>query len=473
MGIKRYIANADTTITNAYEQSFTRRAYYANMGGSDVLEVFSIFGQVTDASIENSRILIKFPVDNIISNREQGIVPNSGSVNFFIKLSNVRHSLSLPSNYDLLIVPVSSSWEEGTGLDMESYLDKGATITEGIGTNWKYKSLDAPWATDGGDFIYSLSKTFHINNGDEDILLDVTDIIEKQISGQIENNGFGIMLSGSYESMPASSSYYTKRFSARNSQYFYNRPYLEARWESTVKDDRGDFYSYSNLLDDEDNKYNLYFYNKIKGRNKNIANNPDVTVRFFTDVLKTQEVFPTYISMSNPGAGIYKTCVTIDTSASYLYDFWVDSVNTESVYFSSSFDIKNILGYESDDDQDYVFKIKNLKDKYTNSENVRFKIFSRKKNWNPTIYNVANNDIENSIHKNLYYRIYRSADNYNVIDYSTGSLKHSITSYDLNGNYFDLDMSIFQPDYSYIIKLGLYENNSIKECSEVFKFRIE
>ena len=45
MAIRRYTAIADTTITNAYKANLTTRGTDANMGQSDILEVFSIHGQ--------------------------------------------------------------------------------------------------------------------------------------------------------------------------------------------------------------------------------------------------------------------------------------------------------------------------------------------------------------------------------------------------------------------------------------------
>ena len=63
MAIKRYVANADTTITNAFKADLTTRGTGSNMGAADVLEVFSIYGQQTTSSAELSRILIQFPVD--------------------------------------------------------------------------------------------------------------------------------------------------------------------------------------------------------------------------------------------------------------------------------------------------------------------------------------------------------------------------------------------------------------------------
>ena len=45
MGIKRYVATKDNTITNAYMFNLTTLATGSNMGASDILEVFSIYGQ--------------------------------------------------------------------------------------------------------------------------------------------------------------------------------------------------------------------------------------------------------------------------------------------------------------------------------------------------------------------------------------------------------------------------------------------
>ena len=46
-------------------------------------------------------------------------------------------------------------------------------------------------------------------------------------------------------------------------------------------------------------------------------------------------------------------------------------------------------------------------------------------------------------------------------------------SYDNSGSYFDLDMSMFEPDYAYGIKFVYYDNDSWKEQKEMFKFRVE
>ena len=124
MAIKKYIANKDNTITNAYKLDLATRATGSNMGSADILEVFSIYGQQTTSSAELSRVLTQFPVDTISSDRTAGSIPGSGSVNFYLRLFNARHSEQLAKDFTVSVFAISSSWEEGTGLDMESYKDK-------------------------------------------------------------------------------------------------------------------------------------------------------------------------------------------------------------------------------------------------------------------------------------------------------------------------------------------------------------
>ena len=56
MSIRRYNADADTTITNAYKANLKTRATGSNMGESDILEVFNIYAQASATSTEQSRI---------------------------------------------------------------------------------------------------------------------------------------------------------------------------------------------------------------------------------------------------------------------------------------------------------------------------------------------------------------------------------------------------------------------------------
>ena len=136
MALKRYFSTADNTITNAFQENLTIRGTGSNMGAADVVEVFSILGQVSGASgltSELSRALVQFPISNVITDRTAGNIPASGSVSFFLKMYNAEHTRTTPTNYTITITQVSSSWQEGYGLDMEFYED---LTRNKIGSNW-------------------------------------------------------------------------------------------------------------------------------------------------------------------------------------------------------------------------------------------------------------------------------------------------------------------------------------------------
>ena len=85
MSIKRYFAIKDNTITNAYKANLTSRGVSGNMGQSDILEIFHIYGQASSASAENARILIEFDTDSINTDRLNKHHPIIGQREIFLK----------------------------------------------------------------------------------------------------------------------------------------------------------------------------------------------------------------------------------------------------------------------------------------------------------------------------------------------------------------------------------------------------
>ena len=69
------------------------------------------------------RILIKFPVTDISTDRTNSDIPASGSVSFYLRMYNAEHSKTVPRDYTLTVLTVSQSWQEGVGLDLEGYKD--------------------------------------------------------------------------------------------------------------------------------------------------------------------------------------------------------------------------------------------------------------------------------------------------------------------------------------------------------------
>ena len=71
--------------------------------------------------------------------------------------------------------------------------------------------------------------------------------------------------------------------------------------------------------------------------------------------------------------------------------------------------------------------------------------------------------------------MHRLIDNTVIIPFDTGSDKSTEMSYDVSGNYFDLSMDLFEPGYSYGLKVSYYDESVLGyvEQPSVWKFRVE
>jgi hypothetical protein len=526
MAIKRYEATKDNTITNAFKQDLVTRGTGSNIGQSDILEVFSIYAQATSGSSELSRILIQFPVSGsstgeIKQDRDDGNIPASGSVNFYLRLYNAKHSQTLPIEPTYNVLAISQSWSEGYGLGMEEYKDHGAS-------NWVKRTDDESWGYVGGDYhtasynpgVTLPGYTTTLTNGQDDLFLDITSLVEEWIAGSAtsgrQNYGLGIFLTSSQEAYFSSStglnsveasgseihnvdgttrSYYTKKFFARGTEFFIKRPTIEARWDSSLADDRGNFCYSSSLAPAADNLNTLVLYNRVRGQLKNIPRigTGEIFVNLYSgsgdnSEPSTQKLVPSsgsyvqqygsYITTVITGGyhdtGIYTASFALTSSTANLtkvFDVWSGSVDGE--YFTGSFKPTDISTTEINPLNTFFININNLRDKYSTDETARFRLYVRERDWCPTIYTKARNTIENKTIDQAYYKIYRIHDNEEIIGYGTGSDSHTKLSHDISGSYFDLDTSLLESGYMYGIKFIFNYNGGYTEQNEEFKFRIE
>jgi len=468
MAIKRYKATADNTIANGYQENLGTRATGSNMGQADVSEVYSIYGRATTSSSELSRIITQFDTTTIASDRTAGTIPASGKVNFYLRLYNAETSKTVPRDFKLVVEAISRAWTEGDGLDLENYKDLGVS-------NWISASQGVAWTAAGGD--YHTTPTFEqtFETGLEDLDLDITTLVEQWIAGSKTNYGVGVRLTSSVES--ATTSYYTKRFFARGTQYFFKKPVIEARWNSSLQDDRGDFYMSSSLAPAADNLNTLYLYNYVRGQLTNI---PAIGAgELYVDLYETlggttlTQVLQTPATGGYVSPGVYSCSVGLTGTYSTIRDVWYSG---STQYFTGTISPKSFGGAgASTGNSRYVTNIKNLRAKYFSEEEARMNVYVRSKNWSPTIYTVASTEIENTIIPSASYRVYRVLDGLNAIPHGTGSDLQTILSYDVSGNYFNLDMSLLEPGYEYGIKLAFYDSQrqSWIEQDQKFLFRVE
>lgn len=485
MAIKKYFATADTTISNAFDQTLltSNRATGSNMGASDILEVFSLYGQGSSSSglsSELSRVLVQFDTTLIEADRIAGTIPTASAVSFYLKLYNARHPETLPKDYAMTISAVSQSWQEGDGLDMVNYTDKTYGLS---GSTWSSRGTEGAWDTAGGD--YHASPTFEVSfpEGYENLEVNVTSLVEEWLRGDKSNYGFGVALTSAIEAREKS--FYTKKFFARGTEFYYKRPCLEARWDNSKQDDRGMFFLSSSLAPAEDNLNKIYLYNTIRGRLRDIPSigTDKIYVSIYSgsalntapsgspldlveDGIHVSENYPNVITGSHVSTGIYQATFAFTGSSTLtkVYDVWfsgseaLTSAEGATQLNTGSIELKRFSTDVYNPSIRYILSLSNMRESYGPTETARFKLYARPRNWSPNIYVKTVDVPETTIITSASYEIFRASDGLKVIPFGTGSDYHTALSYNISGNYFDLDMSNLEKDQMYGIRFAFYDD---------------
>lgn len=283
-------------------------------------------------------------------------------------------------------------------------------------------------------------------------------------------------------------------FFGRTSEFFFYQPTIEAQWDSTRKDNRGNFVISSSLAPAADNLNTLYLYNVVRGQLTNIPNlsNNKLIVEVFSgstspvgsalNIINSSGQSVTAVTggllveNGNTITGVYTASFASTSSLETVFDVWHTGSGVSRVeFYTGSYEPEVVdtsdLLYETT----YLTTITNLDDTYARGQKPRLRVFVRDKNWSPNIYTVANSTVETTTIDNAYYKVFRSIDNLEIIPFGTGSSNNNFTrlSYDISGNYFELDTSCLEAGYSYGIQFAYYLQGEYRQQPEVFKFKIE
>ncbi len=488
MGIKKYFITKDSTITNAYDSFLTKRMTESNMGASDIMEVFVLWDRDGATSVVNnelSRALVYLDQVAIETDITNGLY-DAANAKFYLKMFNAAHGETVPRNYTIQVMPLTRDWVEGEGLDMQNYSDTG-------GVCWLNASDTMPWATEGGDYSTGALFTQTFISGVEDLEIDITTLVNEWLSGSRDNHGLILKM----QIEDAEEAFYTKKFFARKSHYFFHRPMIEVRYEEdsssfstdhrSESDGRNNFYFSSPLASSADNTNTLFLYNFVRGQLKDIPGygsgglNPVVRIYDDSRSICLSGILPaTWVR-----TGVYSVDVILSgntTDSPTLHDCWYLLPTDTDAVWVGDITTKEITGsvpeYEVSNKYEthYVIQIRDLKYEYRNDEVVRFRLFIREKDWKPNIYKTywEDHSSDRSIVSDLYYKIVRPADNFTVIDYShdDDSIDYSHVCYDDVSNYFTLDLSTLEPSFAYEIKFLYKSGSDFVEADNVFKFRV-
>ena len=187
----------------------------------------------------------------------------------FNKYNNAKRAKSFNLNFFLLEQP----WDMGGGFDYKrDGYESLNTIYSTDGSNWYKADNQTLWGHDG---VFNYDKiaenaiaTQHFDMGNESIDIDITEVVNAMIIGELPNYGIGICFDEENECTDNSYLTYVGFFTSHTHTFF--KPYVETIYHDAIADDRANFYL------DKDNR--LYFYASAGGNMVNLDELPTCTI---------------------------------------------------------------------------------------------------------------------------------------------------------------------------------------------------
>tara|TARA_Y100001963_G_C6779645_1_gene449186 strand:- start:739 stop:1983 length:1245 start_codon:yes stop_codon:yes gene_type:complete len=392
-----------------------------NHGGDEVLELQKYFNTTDSASYTYgiTRILTQFDITDISKSMASSEIHDA---KFFLRLYSTDSS-HLSANYSMSAFPLSGSWEEGTGKNLDNPIIKD-------GVSWKYTNseLFTTWSFGGGAIpgitvssggrvfgsgsesngsgsqyggVWYTGSGFHssqsFNYESPDINMDVTNIVYKWISGSagttypngISNNGFILIRGDGYP----------------------DREYTASLVDSNQENDNS--------------RQDLKFFS----RNTNTIYPPKLEVR-------------------------WNDSVGISTGVS------------EEGNYTSSFTALDMSGKTDN----YIY-MRGLRPQYKETETVKFRVGARKrfigKTFSTSVQNITGSYISDT------------SGSYSIRDLSTDEIiipfsEYTYLSLDSGSMYFKQDLNTFQPGrvYKILIRVKYDDNQEIIYDDDSFQFKI-
>ena len=451
--IYRIYPTKDTFITNDSVPPSLARLTGSNVGKSEELDVFKragISGTIGSAGSSSlGRVLMQFDLSKFSELTASGDIPTS-AITFRLRMNHKSRGCPQPTSYDMVIKPVSSPWDEGIGMDVESYGDDGYA-------NWVKRTSTDYWTTQGGDFLSSPTASAHFDTGFEDIDADVTDLVAAWLTGSITNSGLGIMMDPTIESDLNYTDYYRKKFYSRQTFYADRGPYLEARVNDFAGDDRANM-QWSRTG-------SLYLYNVIGGVFRDLVGEVVVSIADSSGTLLS-------VTASHGTTGIYSASFVLPTgsySGSLFYDKWragADQQVTGTFTFSKSGPVNTLTQYP------LVARIRNLQDEYVPEDVPVFEVAFRKRPHTLPVFQTASLGPVPYIVERAWYAIENDATKERVVPFGTGSQDHTRLSYGGSGNSFKFHMTNLHAGNVYRIILLVDEQGRKQVIDPGFRFKV-
>ncbi len=343
-----------------------------------------------------TRTLVYFDVERLKKMYENKVYPDLSKLKHYLKIINAGsldftqiHSDDISSindaqklrasSFDLIFFLIPKFWDGGKGYDYnvnffnQGYISKecsnGIKLLSRDGSNWYQPRNGYTWDEDGVYSNETLSKEYdkfssnegseiiiarqHFDIGNENINVDITDVVNKFITDELDNYGIGIAFTPMLEIENCNIENYIGLVTHKTSSFF--EPYVETIYEDYISDDR------SHFMIGKNNK--LYLYCNIGGELVNL------------DEIPTCEVNGNKYEVKQYSQGIYYIDIMIANGVfrtnTMLYDVWGNII---------------YQGVKYDDiELDFTLKSNSLFFNVGNSIEVSNKLI-------PTIYGIKENE---------------------------------------------------------------------------------
>ena len=477
-------ASKDTYITNKIINN-TFRATDSNVGQAGTLDLFKLYNENTltgsSEQTELTRLLLQFDLGKVSQMQAAGKIDiNDSTFKCFITLHDVYGGQATPENFDVILFPLSQSFDEGSGYDISGFRDIGAvnyvtaSFVSGLPVLWNSpgamtsgslgdESIDVivsgSLSGPSGTISQSLSPVQRFITGEEDLLIDVTTIVSGTITNQIPNKGFLVAFSGSFENNERS--YFVKRFASRDASNTAIRPKLIIKYDDSLHDNHEDFTF--------DLTSSLYLNNFQQGVATNIVSGLAATELTGQDtmILKIESgSFKKTFNVSqaergeNRLEGVYSSSFAISSfetairshilsSGSITFDEVWSSSDETITYLSSSIEIKNNQRTAFDNfHQNLLVTVTNLRDSYNTGDVIKIRVFSEDRD-RAVVFKKLPREKKSQLYHRMHYRVRDFQTNDIIVDFDTTSNSTRLST-DSNGMYFEFYVDSLPKGRTYV-----------------------
>lgn len=484
---RTFRSTKDTYITDRVSRG--RRNMDANVGRAGTMDIYKLYGVTKSGSSSNNELtrgLIKFDIEDLKDDYSAGLFSiTSPKFKCILMLHDVYGGQTTPDNFDLCVMPLSKSFDEGSGRDVVFYQDRDICnfLTASSTAVWTLSganskgmlgdpTIDAIISGNLGAGTVALWKTQNFVRGDEDLTVDVTQYVSGILAGVLPDHGFRVSFVESQEN--DTETRFVKRFVTKEAADPQKHPKLVVLYDDSIQANNTDFvFDYPGTV---------FFYNNVRGTLRNIVSASSNVTGPNSLLLKLRtEVSGGWYTLTYTGsqhtfagqniAGTYSSSFTVPSSdailaqkivqsGSVVFDLIWGSLDGTLGYFTSSagFTVHSpVRGGNAPGPSQYIVSAINLSQEYKKTDKARIRVHIEDLNSPYTKFVKKFFVTPSFIPEKAYYAIRDSISNEIVVDYDDVYDSTRLSS-DASSLWFDFHMSNLYEGHLYEIDIMIVEN---------------